>query len=260
MISVLGPILTYREMLKSLVQRDLRARYKGSVLGFFWTFLNPLLQLAVYSVVFKFIMRVQVPGYDYTIFLFVGLVPWMSFSASIIMCNSVFVANANLLKKVYFPRIVLPLSAVVSNLVNMLFAMLVLFPVIWIAGASISWFYFYLPLIVLAQCLLMLGVGLLVSSLYVFFRDLEHLLAIFMMIWMYLSPILYSPEFIMNRWYHVFKLNPVFPIINSYRDVLLFHRAPDLMGLGYALMVGALFLVVGYQVYDSLQRSFAEEL
>lgn len=260
MISDIKQVYSYREMLKTMVQKDLRARYKGSFLGFLWTFLNPLLQLAVYSVVFKVIMRVQVPGYDYTVFLFVGLVPWMSFSASLMMCNSVFVSNANLLKKVYFPRIILPLSIVTSNLVNMLFAFLVVFPVIWLAGAPITAAYLAFPLLVGVQALLMFGVGLIASSLFVFFRDLEQLLGILMMVWMYLSPILFDPSFIKNGLYNLFKLNPMFPIITGYRDVLLFHRSPDWMGLLYALVFSVLMICIGYAVYHTLQRRFAEEL
>ncbi len=260
MTFILTQLFHYREMLKSLVQRDLRARYKGSVLGILWTFLNPLLQLAVYSVVFKFIMKVQVPGYDYSVYLFVGLVPWMSFAAAILICNSAFVANANLLKKVYFPRVVLPISIVTSNLVNMLFAFAIVLVVAWFSGAAITWNYLYLPLVVLIQTLLMLGIGLIVASLYVFFRDLEHLLSIFLMIWMYLSPVVYAPDFIQNGWYNVFKLNPLFPIIGSYRDIILYAHSPEPVGLLYAAAFSVAALTIGFAVYDALQRRFAEEL
>jgi len=260
MLAELKQVFAYRDMLKTTVQKDLRARYKGSILGFLWTFLNPLLQLAVYNFVFKFIMRVQVPGYDYTVFLFVGLVPWMSFSASILMSNNAFVGNANLLKKVYFPRIVLPMSVVVSNLLNMTFAFIVVLPVIWLAGAPISEAYVALPFIFLVQALLMFGIGLLVASLFVFFRDLEHLLGIFMMIWMYLTPILYDSSFIKSSWYNLFKLNPMVPVITGYREILLFHRFPDITSLLYVLAFGLFISTVGYVAYSTLQRRFGEEL
>lgn len=260
MIDEIIAVYRYREMLKTTVGRELRAKYKGSALGFLWTFVNPLLQLMVFSFVFRVVMRFSVPGYSYTVFLFVGLVPWMNFSTGLLMSTSTFVSNANMLKKVYFPRIILPVASVTSNLVNMLLSMAIVFPVLWLSGSLPTWHYVFFPLIFTIQALMMLGIGLFLATLNVYFRDLEHIFNIITMAWFYVTPILYTPDMVQSQLYHWFKLNPIFPIINSYRDVLMFGRTPDFPGLAYSAAIGITAVVLGYLVYEALQRRFAEEL
>lgn len=260
MLSEVAQVLHYREMLKTTVRREIRGRYKGSFLGFLWTFLNPLLQLAVFSFVFRVMLRFTVPGYSYTVYLFTGLVPWTSFSAGLIMSTNVFVTNANLIKKIYFPRSILPLASVASNLVNMLLSMCIVFPVLWLTGSFPTVHYAYLPVIFLAQALLTFGFGLILSTLNVYFRDLQHILEVTMMAWFYVTPILYTPEQVSSPLFHIWKLNPMFPVITAYRDALLFGRRPDLYGLAYTLVFGLFLIIVGYLVFEALQRRFAEEL
>jgi ABC-2 type transport system permease protein len=260
MIKDLELILAYREMLKSTVSKEIRARYKGSVLGFLWTFLNPLLQLFVYSIVFGYFLRISIPGVSFTLFLFVGIVPWTCFSSSLLMGLSVIVSNANLLKKVYFPRLILPLSSVIGNIVNLLLTLCILFPVLWLSGLPPNINYLYLVPILILQAMLNFGFTLMLSAAFVYFRDLEHLLNVALMAWMYITPIIYNPDTIPGRLFHFLKLNPMFPVVTSYQDILLFNEAPDLVALFYLAAFSLLLGLAGLTIFNRIQRRFAEEL
>lgn len=253
-------VYEYREMLKNNVRKELRARYKGSVLGFFWTFLNPLLQLIVYSIVFSTIMKITIPNYSYTLFLFVGLVPWTFLSASVQQSTTIITANSNLIKKVYFPRIILPLTTTMTNLVNMLLTFVIVFIALIFFKSRFSVWYVYLPVIIIIETIFTLAVTLFLSSMTVYFRDLEHIVGIVLMAWLYLTPVIYPAEYIPSSIIKIFKMNPMFLIIESYRDILMFNRQPETFGLLYVLMLSGILLVVGYIIFDRLQRRFAEEI
>ena len=168
-------IYDYREMIFSLVRRDLKGRYKGSVLGFLWTFLNPLLQLCVYTFVFSIIMRNNIK--DYYLHLFVALVPWIFFSTSISGGAGCIWSQQDMVKKIYFPREVLPIAFVSSQFVNMFYSFLVVFAVLLISGKGINIIaVLYLPVIMAIEYSLALGMALIVSALTVYLRDLEYLL------------------------------------------------------------------------------------
>jgi len=260
MLKDIMKIYEYREMLKNNVRKELRARYKGSVLGFFWTFLNPLLQLIVYSIVFSTIMKISIPNYSYTLFLFVGLVPWTFLSASVQQSTTVITANGNLIKKVYFPRIILPLTITMTNLVNMLLTFIIVFIALIFFKAHFSVWYIYLPVVIIIETIFTMAVTLFLSSMTVYFRDLEHIVGIILMAWNYLTPIIYPAEYIPSSVFYLFKMNPMFSIIESYRDILMFNRQPETFGLLYVLMLSILLIVAGYFVFDRLQRRFAEEI
>ena len=171
-MSKLKEIFLYREMIASLVRKDLRGRYKGSVLGFFWTFLNPLMQLLVYSLVFSIIVRVEVE--KYYLFLFVALIPWIFFSSALTSGSSVILAQKDMVKKIYFPREVLPIAHALTNFINMLFSFIVVFIVIIFSGVDINFLaLMYLPLIMIIEFTLVLGITFLTSSITVYLRDLE---------------------------------------------------------------------------------------
>lgn len=252
-------IYEYREMIYSLVKRDLRGRYKGSVLGFFWTFLNPLLQLLVYTLVFSIIMRSNIE--QYYIFLFVALVPWIFFSASITGGSTSVQASADMVKKIYFPREVMPISYVTSAFVNMLLTFLVVFAVLIISGFGINFHaIIYLPIIMLVEYILALGFALLSSALTVYFRDLAYILGIITMAWQYLTPVMYSAEMIPEDLLPIWGLNPMTPIIQAYRDILYYKEIPEIGTLLHATIFGILILIVGSIVFKQLQKGFAEEL
>ena len=246
-------------MIFCLVHRDLRGRYKGSALGFAWTFLNPLLQLIVYSIVFSNILRAGIE--KFYLFLFVALVPWMFFASSLTGGATSVIAQGNLVKKIYFPREVLPISFVTTCFVNMLYTFIVVFFVLIISGRPISLFAcLYLPPVMIVEFILALGFAMLTSALTVYLRDLQHILEILSMVWMYLTPILYPINLVPTKLLPIFMLNPMTPIIEAYRSILYSATPPQLSTLIHAIIMGLLVLVLGWFVFHKLQRSFAEEL
>lgn len=252
-------LYSYREMIFSLVRRELRGRYKGSVLGFLWTFVNPLLQLCVYTLVFSVILKSNID--KFYLFLFVGLIPWIFFSSSLTGGAGSILASKDMVKKIYFPREILPIAYVTSAFVNMLFCFIVIFAVVLVSGVHISIKgLLCLPVVMLVEYVLALGGALLTSGLTVYFRDLEYILGIITMAWMYLTPIMYSVDIVPERLRPLFNLNPMTPIIVAYRDILYYGRVPELGTLLHGLILGIIILVVGFWSFGKLQRHFAEEL
>lgn len=249
----------YREMVFSLVRRDLRGRYKGSMLGFLWTFINPLLQLLVYTLVFSVIMRNGIE--QYYIYLFVALVPWMFLSSSINAGANSILSSADMVKKIYFPREVLPIACVTANFVNMLLVFLVIFGVLIVTGFGISLTaLLFLPIIMTVEYLLCLGLALLFSALTVYFRDLSHILGIVTMAWQFLTPVMYDVSMVPEKLAPIFRLNPMTPVIIAYRDILYYKQRPDLSTLAQAIILGLVFLAVGAVLFRRLQKGFAEEM
>ncbi len=249
----------YRQMIASLVKRDLRGRYKGSVLGFLWTFINPLLQLVVYTIVFSVIMRAGIE--KYYLFLFVALIPWIMFSTSVAGgCNCV-LNQKDMVTKIYFPREVLPIAHVTTAMVNMLLSFIVVFIVVLFSGVSIKpMALLYLPLIVLIEYILSIGFAFIVSALTVFFRDLEHIMGILVMAWQYLTPVLYSVEQVPENLWAIFSCNPMTPVIIAYRDILYYGRVPQLDTLVTAVVWGVVAVILGAVIFRKSQKRFAEEL
>ena len=246
-------------MIFSLVKKDLRGRYKGSVLGFLWTFINPLLQLVVYTIVFSFILKTNIERYY--LYLFVALIPWIFFSSSITVGSASIVAQKDLIKKIYFPRMVIPISYVTSSFVNMLLCFIVIFAVIIFSGAGINFLALLtLPVIMLVEYILALGMAMLTSAITVYFRDLEHILGIVTMAWMYMTPIMYDKSIVPENLMPIFNLNPMTHVIECYRAVLYEKKIPDLTTLLSAAGLGILILIVGILVFNKLQKRFAEEL
>ena len=249
----------YREMVASLVKRDLKSRYKGSVLGFLWMFLNPLLQLAVYTVVFSTIMRMGID--KFYLFLFVALVPWLFFSTCLSAGTTVIFSQQDMVKKIYFPREVLPLAFTLSQFVNMLLSFLVIFAVVLCSGIKIELqALLYLPLVMCVEFILALGVTYLVSALNVYFRDLEHILGIVSMAWMYLTPIKYPIDMVPKEYEPLFYFNPMTSITIAYRDILYYGQVPHISTLSNAMVMGFVVLAAGQITFGRLQKHFVEEL
>lgn len=258
-MKTLKEIYDYRQMVFSLVKKDLRGRYKGSVLGFMWTFINPLLQLVVYTVVFSLILKTNIERYY--LYLFVALIPWIFFSASLTGGSASIVAQKDLVKKIYFPRQVIPISYVTSSFVNMLLSFIVVFIVIIFSGAGINPLaVLCLPVIMIVEYMLALGTALIASAVTVYFRDLEHILGIVTMAWMYMTPIMYDKSIVPEKLLPLFNLNPMTHIIGCYRDVLYYKTVPQLSALLSSFILGIVFLISGHFLFLKLQRHFAEEL
>lgn len=252
-------IFAYREMIYSLIKRDLRGRYKGSILGFLWTFLNPLFQLIVYTLVFSVIMRA---GYEkYYLFLFVALIPWIFFSTSVAGGASCIWAQKDMVNKIYFPREVLPIAHVTCQLINMLLSYIVVLIVLFVTGHGINLLaVLYFPLIVIVEYLLALGLTMLVSAITVFLRDVEYVLGIVMMAWQFLSPVMYGVDMVSEDLRPIFSMNPMTSILVAYRDIFYYKQAPQVSTLLQAAVLGIVLLIVGVLVFEKLKRHFSEEM
>ena len=258
-------IYEYRQMIFGLVKRDLRGRYKGSVLGFLWTFLNPLLQLLVYTFLFSTILRTDID--KYYLHLFVALIPWMFFASSVQAGAGCVLNQSGMITKIYFPREVLPIAHVTSQFMNMLYTFIVVLAVVFISGVFPSPLaLLQLPLIMVIEYCLALGLTMIVSAVTVYFRDLEYIMGIIIMAWQFLCPIMYSIDMIKalaesSPWLlQIYMLNPMTPVVMAFRDILYYGQPADLSTLRLAAILAAICLVAGFMIFGKLKVRFAEEL
>lgn len=252
-------IYRYREMIFSLVRRELRGRYKASFLGFLWTFVNPFLQLLVYTLVFSVIMRSGIE--KYYLFLFVALIPWIFFSSSVSVGATCIVNQSSMVTKIYFPREVLPISFVTSQFVSMLLSFVVVLLVVLLSGLGLVWTLLpmLIPIMLLEYCLA-LGITLIVSALTVYFRDLEYITGIVVMAWQFMTPVMYSVDMVPENLRGIFMLNPMTSIIRAYRDILYYQQMPEMNTLLLSVGMAIGFLLLGILVFGKLEKRFAEEL
>ncbi|MEO7191758.1 MAG: ABC transporter permease [Vicinamibacterales bacterium] len=268
MWSNLASLARHRPLIQSLVARELKARYRGSVLGFFWSFVNPLMLLTIYTFVFAKILPNTTPETSpYPVFMFSGLLPWTWLSSSLLEASGSLISGGNLIKKVLFPAEVLPIVSVLSNLVHFLLGLVILAAfMIWFQHFpdwnDLAWF----PVIVMVQLVFTLGLALLLAALTVHFRDIRELLGNLLTFWFFATPIIYYYKMdTVQDFLWLFKLNPFFHLAVSYQEILFFHgETPtgssfghmwSLLALGGASIV---LFVVCYWVFDRLRDSFAE--
>lgn len=251
-------IFSHREVLKNLVLRNLRVRYKGSILGFLWAFLNPLLTMLVLYMVFSKIMRIQIP--QYPLFLLSALLPWSFFAASLTDATHSIIDNANLVKKVYFPREILPISYVLSNFINFLFSLAALLPILIIFRAPSLKLVYLLPVVLITHLVFTIGLALFLSCANVFFRDVSHIVGIALMFWFYLTPVFYSIDMVPQSLRSVYMLNPMASIITMYRNTLFEGKVPEVVNIAIVFSVVTITLLIGYFVFRRYEPSFAKEI
>lgn len=248
----------YRELLKTSIKKDVGGKYKNSFLGVLWSFLYPLLQIAVYAIVFPLIMKSNMP--NYTVFLCCGLIPWNFFSTAISRASFTIVENGNIIKKVFFPREILPISVVTSEAVNFVISTIIILVFCLAYGIGLSVFVVFYPLVLLVQYLLLIGISLLVSSITTYFRDLQHFVGIALQLLFYATPIVYAADVIPSNFQWILNLNPMTFIIDGYRAIFYYQEQPDFVSLGTTLLISIVLCVIGYLIFNKLQKRFAEEL
>ena len=257
-MNIFKNLYNYRELLKTNVQKEIRGKYKNSFLGVLWSFLNPLLQICVYALVFPLILKNDQP--NYVIFLCVALIPWTFFTSCIQQSASTMLQNGNIIKKVYFPREILPISVVTSGTINFLISTIIIFAFLLIFGLGITKYVLYFPIILIIQYFLQLGISLILSSVTVYLRDLEHLIGVALQLLFYATPIVYAAESIPEDFKFIIEYNPMTYIINGYRDIFYNQTSPDMLALGILFIIAIALCVVGYLIFNKLQKGFAEEL
>ena len=257
-MNVFKELYNYRELLKTNIKKEIRGKYKGSWLGIIWTFLNPLLMLAVYALVFPYILRVDVD--NYTIFMIVALIPWNFFTTAVQNGTSCVVINGHILKKVYFPREIIPISITTSQLINFLITCIIVALFIIFSGVGFSVHVLLFPLLVLIQYILTLGITFILSAITVFVRDVTHFVSVIMMLGFYATPIVYQASMLPEKFQIFLKLNPMAQLVEAYRSILYYHQMPDMTMLTIWGIASLLILVLGYLIFKKLEKSFVEEL
>lgn len=257
-MKVFKELYNYRELLKTNIKKEIRGKYKGSWLGILWTFLNPLLMLAVYSFVFPYILRVNVE--NYTIFMIVALIPWNFFTTAIQMGTGSVVANGAILKKVYFPREIIPISVTTSQLVNFLITCIIMFAFIIFSEVGFSIHLLLFPVLVLIQYMITLAFTFILSAITVFIRDVDHFVSVILMLGFYATPIVYQANMLPQKFQWALNLNPMAQLVEAYRAILYYHQMPNWSILGIWGVASVVLLIVGYAIFKKLEKSFVEEL
>ena len=263
----------------NLTLRELKGKYKRSVLGWTWSLLNPLATIAIFALVFKYFLKIQPPTGDpsglknFALFLVAALLPWNYLNNGLMGSMGALVGNANLIKKVYFPREALVVASVASWAYSLLIEFAVATAIYLLFGNMVlPW----LPLVIVliaVQSILVLGLGLLLSVLNVYFRDVQHLITILLLVWFYATPIVYPISYVVTAdqshpelFGHgipvlfLYKLNPMVRMVDAYRNVLYDLRFPSLLDVGYVLLFGLATLALGLWAFRRLQGRLAEEL
>lgn len=251
-------IYQYREFLKTNVKKDIRGKYKGSFLGVLWSFINPLLMTLVYAIVFPFILK---SGPDhYVTFIVIGILPWNWFTTVISQGTFCILGNADIIKKVYFPREILPLSAATSGLVNYLISVPIIFIFLLCSGIGFSINILWLPLIAITQYFLTIGIVLITSAINVYIRDAEYIINFLITMLFYATPVLYSTSLFPQKYRWILYLNPMTTIINSYRDIFYSKQMPHMEILLPVLGASILLTLIGIAIFKKLKKGFAEEV
>jgi len=249
---------TYRELLMFLAWRDVAVRYKQTALGVSWAVLQPVLTMAIFTLIFGRLAAVPTDGVPYPLFAFCGLLPWQLFSFALGASANSLVANERLVTKVYFPRIVIPLASVIAGLVDFAIAFVLLMGLMYYYAVPISATILALPVLVLAAVAAATAVGILLSAVNVRFRDVKHALPFLTQIWMLATPIAYSTSLFPERWRPLFALNPMVGVVEGFRWSLLGHTEAT----GTVFLVSGAILLLGMAFSVSyflrVERSFAD--
>ena len=249
----------FKDMIIELTHRELRGKYKGSFMGFLWTYINPLMQILVYAFVFSQIFK---SGIEYFhLYLIVGMFPFNFFSGGVVQGLGSVRYQGDLIKKVYFPRQILPIVSLNVNFVNLLISFGIIYSILLVSGWGINLkIQLWLIPIMACEYFFALGLAMLLSAIEVYFRDIEHIVTVLMMVWMYFTPMFYSIEVIPPKFLPFFYCNPMLYIIRTYQQILYYKMAPPFEYLLYSFLFALAMIIVGSLIFKLLEKRFAEEL
>lgn len=251
--------LRYRtDLLRELVLRDMRLRYKRSALGILWSLFNPLLQLLVFNFVFSLLLPLNIP--NFTLFLFIGLLAWNWFQSSLMEATGAIVDNGDLIRRPGFSNVILPVVPVTTNFIHFLIALPILLVALWWSGVPLNPWVVTLPLVLAGQFVVTLGLAYLVAALNVGFRDTRYLLGIILLLGFYLTPVFYAASAIPSQYQMLYRLNPLVTLIESYRNLLLYGEGLPVATLLLIVAGGLVALTFGVWLFKRMSVHFAEEL
>jgi len=244
----------YRELIWALAMKELKIRYKRSVLGFLWALLNPMLLMLVLSVVFSTIMKINIPHYP--IFLLSVLLPWTFFAQSLSYAVESIVGNADLIKKVRVSKLVFPVAAVISNLINLLLSMIPLALIVLVMRHPFHVTWLYLPVPLLALTIFTLGATFFFAAANVYYRDVAHILQILLQAWFYVTPIIFSIDFFPSHYRWIFKLNPIQFVLNGFRLSVYYGLLPTPQSIAVSFICAFAALFIGFSIFHRHQNDF----
>lgn len=259
MLNNIKELYRYRVLIWSLVVRHLSIRYRGSVLGFLWSFLNPLCLMLVYMLVFRYYIRFDHVE-NYTIFLFCGLLPWIWLTSSLIEGTNAIVSSGHLITKSMFPAHILPTVAILTNMVNFILSLPLLFIFMFFGGVELRWSLLALPLIALGQLLCLQGITLALSALNVHYRDVQHMVGNMLTFLFFLCPILYPISVVPERFRFTMEYNPLALLTTFYQGVIMDGTLPSLTAVLYFSVFTVIALYAGTKIFNYYRESFAELL
>lgn len=256
-------IYKWRELLWQITAREVKARYKQSILGYFWVILNPLAQMLVMSFAFSIIMRIPTnaaSNIPYSIFLFVALLPWTLFSNSLGSAAASLVSSGSLITKIYFPRTILVMATIIAKIIDFIFALSVLavYMIIYQIPVNIN-ILWVIPIFFIQQ-IFTLGLSLFFAAANLLYRDIQYLLSMIILLWMYVTPVIYPADLVPDRFRFIFQLNPMAVIINAYRQVILGGGVPKYSSILVALIVSLFTLIIGFNYFKSREKIFADNI
>lgn len=258
MSTYIGELFAYRELLWSWVARDIKVRYKQSLLGAAWAILQPLSATLIFSLVFSRFIQVSTGGVPHPIFYYSAMLPWTFLTGSISFGTSCLINNMNLVTKIYFPREILPISAVLASLVDFVIGATIFAAMMLYYGVPLSANWVWMPLLLLTQILLTLGIAFLASALNVFYRDIRFIVPLGTQLWMYVSPIIYPLSAVPEELRSLYMLNPMAGLIDAYRRIVLYGQAPHPTYLLTAVLVSGGLFVLGYVYFKRAEVVFAD--
>jgi len=254
----LGEVWRYRELLYFFVWRDVKVRYKQTVLGISWAIIQPLFAMIVFAFFFGRVAKLPSDGIPYPLFTYAGLLPWTFFANGLGTGSQSVLSNANLVTKVYFPRLLVPISAILTGIVDFALALLMLAPLlIWKHTMPAAESLFFVPLSIGIAFLFVFGLSTWLSAMVVRYRDIRHVVPFVIQIWMFATPIVYPLSFIPQKWRWAVSLNPMVPVVEAFRSSI-FGRPVEVGGLLYALVVSLVLIVTGSIYFRRLERLFAD--
>lgn len=254
MLELVRDTYRYRELIWALALKELKIRYKRSVLGFMWALLNPALLMVVLTLVFSSIMRFPIP--HYSIFLLSVLLPWTFFSQALSYAVEAIVSNGDLIKKVQVPKLVFPMAAIVSNMINLLLSLIPLALLVPIMQHPFHWTWIYLPVPLLALTIFTMGATFFFAAANVYYRDVAHILQVVLSAWFYVTPIIYPLDFIPAKYQWIFKLNPLIYVINGFRLSVYYGQLPKAPSITASFVCAFISLIIGYTIFRKHQDKF----
>jgi ABC-type polysaccharide/polyol phosphate export permease len=258
------PLYKYRGLIWNFVKRDISSKYIGSMLGLYWSVINPVIMLVVYFIVFGFILKTRLPGndniWDFALYFSAGFLPWIAFSQSVIRASTSIVDNKNYIKKVPFPSEIFPVYIILSEFVNLLIGLSIFMILFIILKGTPSFYLVFLPIGIILQMMFTLSLSLIFSSATVYFRDIPQILGSLFMVWFWGTPIVYTINLMPESMRWILNLNPAYYLIEIYRDILLYNRFPDLDRLLPFILFSIIFLYLSSVIFQRTKRGFGELL